>query len=209
MSDETGNEYDLTHVDPFDPDIDPFDYLNPRLQRYYEIFNELPPIGGLSLSRPALVFLGVMLLFGLEVGLHPFGYLVGALVGFVVRHEIEVEVSAGLGVALLITAILAYRLRCRKRTFYGVLEIAFGVISICWASRGMFGWLTAGDGGDPQLEATTVIPAVGGLYIVVRGLTNIEDGKAMQSHLARQSRVGRAWEVLFHRSWLGIESRDA
>jgi hypothetical protein len=193
-------------VDSLDGRIKDFDPFDPLVQRYYERYGELPGPRPMPVSGSFLVFLLVLALFSLEITTHVITGALAGLASAIARNKLQVEGSSGFGLALLIIASLAYRMRCRNRTLYGFLEIAFGVISIYWASREVFGWLVGGGAGDLQLGANATIPAVGGLYIIVRGYTNIEEGKGLRSHLARRTRLGRTWTFLFHRAWFSIDT---
>ena len=74
--------------------------------------------------------------------------------------------SFGLGfvaaVAGLLVAVGLYNLRLRVRPLYGLIEIVIGTISILFATN------------QAASPATTFITAVGGIYVIVRGLDNIE-----------------------------------
>jgi hypothetical protein len=205
MSDHDDDPYP-TYRNPLNAEFnirDPFDHLDPEVQRYYEKFGELPGVrNGLSAGSSLIILAGLGLFF-FDLATHVLSDLLNALVGLIARNKIELEVSIVFGVALLIVASVAYRLRCRDRTLYGTLEVAFGVLSIYWASRELFSWLIAGGSGDPQFGANAIIPSVAGLYIIVGGFTNIEEGKAMQSHLVRKSKIGKSWNLVFHAPWIG------
>jgi hypothetical protein len=77
-------------------------------------------------------------------------YLAGSVI---TRYHIELEVSIGFGVTLLVLACFSFRARCRNRTLYGVVELAFGVGSVVWASRELLYRLLGNGTDDPRLGA--------------------------------------------------------
>lgn len=68
-------------------------------------------------------------------------------------------IAAAIG---LLIAVGLYNLRLRIRSVYGLIEIVVGTISILFATN------------HAASPATTFITAVGGIYVIVRGLDNIE-----------------------------------
>jgi hypothetical protein len=188
MMTDRDNDYLSPTFDPDQTKLDSWDPFNPRVQRFYEIHGHLPA----ERDPAAAKFLLRVGAFGLAV------LALNLLLTIIAAHPLEFEVSFSFALILSVLAILAYRTRCRKRTLFGVIEILFGIASILWASHGLFYWFLSRGAGDPQLGLNTTIPAIGGLYIVVRGLSNIEEGRIWKSDLKNSSTLSQTWYFLFY-----------
>lgn len=74
----------------------------------------------------------------------------------------------------LILALLLYYCRCKHRFSYGLAEVIFGVVSI-WSYLDM-----THEPLKANLAYSNILPLLGYLYIIVRGLDNI--GTAIDGH---------------------------
>jgi|EndMetStandDraft_5_1072996.scaffolds.fasta_scaffold185694_2 hypothetical protein len=104
-------------------------------------------------------------------------------------------------VAAIGTALFFYWIRCQTRLWYGVIEIAVAVLIIFLtfypqtnylliAQSSQWSWLSRAAG------------ALAGIYVIVRGLDNIENGLG--------ERARDRWRQLFYapiRSWFSLSNR--
>ena len=166
------------------------------------VFPELDIEKGLKelMATVAAVVVGLLLLalaVIIELLTHLFSNLARSIGSYVVTHQLETSVYSIFAVALIVSAVLLYRLRCRHRAIYGVGEVVFGVASILWAAQGLLDALTSHKPG-PQLDAATMIGLIAGLYIVIRGLNNVEEAIGIKPGHILKGRFPYIWMRLFH-----------
>jgi hypothetical protein len=143
-----------------------------------------------------LLFIFTALLFAIGAVIW---FSVQQIGSFIVANRIETQVYSAFALCLLIAAVLFYRLKCRHPLTYGLAEIAFGVASIFYASRGILLFLIQGPGSNALGQTDTVVSLVAGLYIIVRGLSNIEDALFGKPTKLPTSRMQKLWAQLFYR----------
>jgi len=82
-------------------------------------------------------------------------------------EEFLSSISAKIIILLIIimASISAFQIRCRRRTIYGVIELIFGIISVISFTDH-----------SPPFSAINAVQLIGGIYVIVRGLDNIDHG---------------------------------
>jgi hypothetical protein len=97
-----------------------------------------------------------------------FGYIIGII--------IYVAISA----VSIWSAFIMYTLRSQNRILYGKIEVMFGILAIIYYMKANFSWIiylnsdtNSGHGASVNYLALQLFA---GIYIIVRGITNIEDG---------------------------------
>lgn len=125
--------------------------------------------------------------------------LAGWLGRVVLAHQLETAVYVFFAVALCTVALLFYRLRCRHRLAYGMCEVAFGAVSIFYASHGLLQYLIdQSSGSSGSVTPNTTFALIAGLYVIVRGLSNIEDALRIRRAEKASTRLERLWLRLFY-----------
>lgn len=84
-----------------------------------------------------------------------------------------------LPIVALPTAWLLFILRGRHRFIYGFVEIIIGVVAIANGFSGVHAFVSlvsTGDGGITSSQLTPTLAIVGAIYIVIRGLDNMDQG---------------------------------
>jgi hypothetical protein len=97
--------------------------------------------------------------------------------------------------------VLIHRLRCTQRGKYGFIETVVGALTVWFALNKIFTPEPATPA--PPDHWIDVIALLGGLYVVVRGLDNCENGLK-----GRASKMYLVWKALFHCNWLRRKSRQ-
>ena len=103
--------------------------------------------------------------------------------------------QTGWAIVWVLVALGFYRLRCRYGFAYGIIEVTAGTIAIMLSEFPPFTVLTAGDVSVVGSQALHILTLMGGIYIVVRGMDNIDQNLP--------SRWRPAWQRIFgtlHRS---------
>jgi hypothetical protein len=101
---------------------------------------------------------------------------VGALVVFVFYEPVRVEETIGmytkraafallLGVAIVVSAVMLYKVRCVRPAFYGAIELGIGVYTAGFAAGNLLGVFS-----HTTLNLFAVAAAI---YVFVRGLDNL------------------------------------
>jgi hypothetical protein len=101
--------------------------------------------------------------------------------------------------SIMVFSCIIYRLRCTSRLFYGGLEIAFGVASIIYSSMEYMRTLpdTMLHGNVEQVvTSSSNIPLIAGVYIIIRGLANVEDG--IKNKVQNLDALPIFWTKLFY-----------
>jgi hypothetical protein len=115
------------------------------------------------------------------------------------EHKMEAKEAGRLAVkaieilAALAAALVFYKLRCKRRLWYGMLELVVAVTVMVLAVFPQRGDILLAAG--PGLVGSSIeklITMSAGIYIFVRGLDNIEVGKAGMSPVCRS-----LWERWF------------
>ncbi|SDJ68648.1 hypothetical protein SAMN05216338_106020 [Bradyrhizobium sp. Rc2d] len=123
-----------------------------------------------AFSRTVLFFgltvVGIVSLFAWYVA--PFlTYGIAVVEEGVVRFRAEIPYAIAISLVSFLLAFAAFKLRRARRKLYGHAEVLFGAFAILFAVY------------DVGNETTKLgVQFFGGLYIIVRGLSNIEDGLA-------------------------------
>jgi hypothetical protein len=105
---------------------------------------------------------------------------------FVARFGLTVQYVALVVIISFLGAYFAFWLRGAKRKAYGQLEVLFGVVAILYSAA--------------QNDITHLgVPFFGGLYIVVRGISNIEDS---MSELEKPLTFKRFMQIMTYDFWL-------
>jgi len=126
----------------------------------------------------------------------------GWLGGLVLSHQLEIAVHVLFVSMLCVAALAFYRLRCRHKLAYGICEVTFGAASIVFASRGLLQFVIDQSFGSAEwLTPQTTIALIAGLYVMVRGLSNIEDALRIRRSEIASTRIERLWLRLFHESF--------
>jgi hypothetical protein len=129
------------------------------------------------------VFLRTLVFFSITVvgltslfawyGLPPIVAATAMIADGIVRFKADIPFTIAASVACLLLAFLAFKLRRTNRKVYGHAEVLFGAFAIVYSIYDIQGDIT-------KLS----VQFFGGIYIIVRGLTNIEDGLASTLSLA-------------------------
>jgi hypothetical protein len=104
--------------------------------------------------------------------------------------------------AVMAVGVTAYWVRCTRRSTYGFIELIVGTVTVWLSLSKIFQVRSPGDP-PPEIWAN-IIALLGGLYIVVRGLDNIENGLK-----ANGSKMHAVWKALFYNNWLRKTGRRA
>jgi hypothetical protein len=129
-----------------------------------------------------LLFWGIPAIIGaIDVYSIIYDTAVSYIIGVVIRNNLFPIAYGFVFFLSSAAALVAYRMRCKHRLIYGVIELIFGVISIFFFSRGYiqnaieaYSHPHLGGQESPNFELTA-LQFIGGVYIVIRGLNNIED----------------------------------
>jgi hypothetical protein len=140
----------------------------------------------------------VAILVIIELLTHVFSTAFRAIGEYIVTRQLQTLVYSIFAVLLLTSAVFLYRLRCRHRVVYGVVEVVFGTASILWAAQGLLDTLTGRSSTPFQLDAATTISLMGGLYIVIRGLNNVEEALGIKPGQKVMGRLRVIWLYVFH-----------
>jgi hypothetical protein len=112
-------------------------------------------------------------------------FVLGAVAVFAMsvdQRELRVVDSVAIVLMLLLLGVRFYRVRLRSRAIYGAGEVAVAIGTLIFV---MIKGHSAPTGGGWQNFPTTYLGLLGGLYIFVRGLDNIDQGLANSGWLRR------------------------
>ncbi len=185
-------------LDPYDPNLQMMEMARHMTAAEWEQFRayekEAAQGEPTSFREFAVVYVTAMALFALAWGAW---IAIRSLGDFLLDHRIQSLAYAAFTALLLASAVSLFRLRCRHRLVYGLIEVTFGLASIFFAAQSLLESLTSRMPVE-LLNMQTSISVVAGLYIIIRGLANIEDALALGSAAAVQSRGRRLWIRTFH-----------
>ena len=95
----------------------------------------------------------------------------------------------GWAIFWVLVAIGFYRLRCSYGFAYGIIELIAGTIAIILGEFPPYTVLTANDTSAIGSQALHILTLMGGIYIIVRGMDNIDQNLP--------SRWRPAWQRVF------------
>jgi hypothetical protein len=100
------------------------------------------------------------------------------LQSFVEKYQLQVLASLVLTLVTIVFTTFAYRMRCRRRLIYGIVEFLFGVLAIIYSTDSALTSILKADAPllTPSDRYQALFQFFAGIYITVRGLTNVEDG---------------------------------
>jgi hypothetical protein len=159
-------------------------------------FEDLSPLGkflvGMARTGTGFGLVAMLVLVGLPymafLGLRQFAALLSA-------HNLQPLLYIVIGAVVFLTAAFAYRLRCTYRLMYGLLEMLFGVLVSFFAAEAL---LTSADI-EEVLSPQIMVPIVGGVYVCIRGLNNVEDGLLAKRQMPHTTRTQQLWWRIFHK----------
>lgn len=123
-------------------------------------------------QHAANFFLFVFLLIDITVSIYRYAseifYVISSSISsFLISYRLIVPFTIAAWIISVFIAYALFKLRKMNRTLYGHVEIIFGVISIVFSII------------QSNLDVMRLgIPFFAGIYIIVRGLTNLEEGLA-------------------------------
>ena len=85
---------------------------------------------------------------------------------FIHNHLSAIAIQLVFTIALVASAWLLFQLRQNERGFYAVVEIVVGILAGLYAANQFYA------ASDPDNMVKAVFAAVGGVYIIIRGLDN-------------------------------------
>jgi hypothetical protein len=121
-----------------------------------------------------------------------FWYFRGSLsASFSALKEWIIGYTSGLALGILCfavtiaTAISLYLLRSKRRRLYAILEIAFGISASIFAANEI------ANAPEYSSEFRNLVAAVGGIYIIIRGLDNwFHKSHEWTNHVMHEIRIG-------------------
>jgi hypothetical protein len=107
-------------------------------------------------------------------------YLCTILIGIPIRYGWFLLLYILIVVVLISISVAAYQLRSKHRIVYGLIETMFGIMTIIYTvSQVLVNPYLSGKAPIAEdVGSTLIVQLVAGMYIIVRGLTNVEDGLA-------------------------------
>jgi hypothetical protein len=88
------------------------------------------------------------------------------LIGWINAHVSSVMFAVLFAAVAIVISTLLYLLRVKNRKLYAVLEMAFGISASVFAANGFYPPSTH------ETQFRNFVAAVGGIYIIIRGLDN-------------------------------------
>lgn len=164
--------------------------------------NTVAVMVGLLLGIAVLLSILVVSIYGLTAASSAFFSNYGdVLSSFISKHNLFLFTTAFLSATAASFAYGAYRLRCARRTLYGTIEVVFGMLTILYST-----YFAVASFVDPQPSQTSAVDLTqvgiqfwAGIYIMVRGLANIEDSESV-GHLTARKLVSLILRYLSLRS---------
>jgi hypothetical protein len=164
--------------------------------------NIVATIVALLLGIAVLLSILVVSIYGFSAASSAFFSSYGdVLSSFISKHNLFLFTTGFVSAAAASFAYGAYRLRCVRRTLYGTIEVLFGMLTILYST-----YFAVTSFVDPQPSQTSAVDLTqvsiqfwAGIYIMVRGLANIEDGEGL-GHLTARKLVSLILRYLSLRS---------
>jgi hypothetical protein len=98
---------------------------------------------------------------------------------------------------VLVVALVAYRFRCAARRFYGLTEIGFGIGTSLFAGSALLTTTELTQANIWQIIA----PLMAGVYVCVRGLSNLDDALWSKPAQKPESPIQTIWYTVFYKDW--------
>lgn len=111
------------------------------------------------------------------IGMCAVGFMLAFLIANNIDQFLKIASMIGpwfYGIFAIISAVLAFVLRARAQCQYGAVECLIGIAAI------MSGVMNGAASGDLSDQFATLITVSGGVYIIVRGLDNMDRGDPPQ-----------------------------
>jgi hypothetical protein len=144
--------------------------------------------------------------FGISVLFLGWPFLLGAIFFQTLRYLIPILVASNhhtlvfwiVGSFVFVVSLVAYRLRCAARRFYALTEIGFGIGTSLFAGSALLTTTELTQENIWQIYA----PLMAGVYVCVRGLSNLEDALWSKPVPEPANFTQRFWHAAFYKNWL-------
>lgn len=99
---------------------------------------------------------------------------------------------------MLVSSAVIYRMRCRRRLTYGSIELIVGLIQTFLAASAAFNFFLNPSPPNTSDEfSKAMLQVIAGMYIVVRGLDNMEQGAKSSNNDPIKKKISTLFDRLF------------